>query len=62
MRGSVVADFLRLARGMEGRLHVVTCGVPSMDIVTVLRSSMAAGDWLMRHNAHLAEDWGTWTY
>ena len=44
---------------MEGKVHIVTCGVSSQtqEIVHALTDCMQSGYWLVMQNAHLAEPW-----
>ena len=46
---------------MEGRVHVVTCGVASQmsEVKHALLDCMQGGYWLVLQNAHLAETWTT---
>ena len=56
-----VYEILQFAKeiGMEGKVHIVTCGVSSQtqEIVHALTDCMQNGSWLVMQNAHLAEPW-----
>ncbi len=61
--GSPVSDLQQLAKvvGMEGKVHLVTCGVPSqmVELTHDLNDAMTHGHWLILQNAHLAQPWDT---
>ncbi len=54
-------ELFGLARdvGMEGRIHVVTCGdvTSGQNLTQVLKECMSAGYWLVLQNAHLGQPW-----
>ena len=49
---------------MEGKVHIVTCGVSSQtqEIVHALTDCMQSGYWLVMQNAHLADDYACIDY
>jgi hypothetical protein len=44
---------------MEGKVHVVTCGIQSQlsELQHALQESMTDGYWLIIQNAHLSAPW-----
>ena len=44
---------------MEGKVHVVTCGVKNQaqEIVHAMKDCMQSGYWFVLQNAHLGEAW-----
>ena len=59
---SPMQEVLQLAkeRGIEGRVHIVTCGGEpkhKTDLENSLKDCMTAGYWLIVQNAHLIHAW-----